>query len=128
MWEGTVEVIEETIEETCEENETKDKAKHKYQCYLRLADSKGELFANAPYTTQGTEVQPVTDSSRYYAIRVSDGTGRHATLGLGLLDRNDAFDFSMALQNFKRRASPLVTKSRIVVEEQEEDEEFGEFV
>lgn len=60
----------------------------------------GELFAQAPVDQfPGTAVESVTDSSRYFVIRIEDGNGRRAFIGLGFGDRGDAFDFNVALQD-----------------------------
>ncbi|CAN6667269.1 hypothetical protein TRVA0_039S00584 [Trichomonascus vanleenenianus] len=73
-------------------------------CLLRLEDSQtGELFATAPYE-DGRGVEPVRDSSRFFAITVADGS-RKAVLGMGFPDRNAAFEFNIALQDFRRHSS-----------------------
>ncbi|XP_048672214.1 adaptin ear-binding coat-associated protein 2 isoform X3 [Marmota marmota marmota] len=60
----------------------------------------GELFAQAPVDQfPGTAVESVTDSSRYFVIRIEDGNGRRAFIGIGFVDRGDAFDFNVALQD-----------------------------
>lgn len=66
----------------------------------------GELFAQVPLDNERPEVsvEPVTDSSRYFAVRVDDGNGRHAFLGLGFRERSDAFDFNIALQDHVKQA------------------------
>lgn len=61
----------------------------------------GQLFAAAPYTAQAV-VEPVSDSSRFFALRVQDEAGRKATLGVGFEERSEAFDFSVALQEAQK--------------------------
>ncbi|KAK4241953.1 hypothetical protein C8A03DRAFT_11813 [Achaetomium macrosporum] len=64
--------------------------------------STGALFAAAPYTAPAS-VQPTTDSSRFFAVRVQDPTGKQkATLGVGFEERSEAFDFGVALQEAGR--------------------------
>jgi len=70
-------------------------------CVIKLVDpNSGELFAICP--VDETSVEPVADSSRYYVIRIEDGSGRRAFIGLGFTERNEAFDFNSALQDHKR--------------------------
>jgi adaptin ear-binding coat-associated protein 1/2 len=46
-------------------------------------------------------VKPVADSSRYFAIRVTDEKeGREAVIGLGFREREEAADFSQCLVNY----------------------------
>lgn len=46
-------------------------------------------------------VKPVADSSRYYAVRVTDEKeGREAVIGLGFREREEAADFSQCLINY----------------------------
>ncbi|KAJ1332342.1 hypothetical protein BSLG_008646 [Batrachochytrium salamandrivorans] len=60
----------------------------------------GELFVKCPYNLDGSSVEPVIDSSRYFVIRVVDpASGSHAFLGLGLAERSWAFDLNVALQD-----------------------------
>ncbi|XP_009320155.1 PREDICTED: adaptin ear-binding coat-associated protein 1 [Pygoscelis adeliae] len=69
--------------------------------YIKLEDKvSGELFAQAPIDQYpGIAVETVTDSSRYFVIRIQDGTGRSAFIGIGFTDRGDAFDFNVSLQD-----------------------------
>jgi hypothetical protein len=61
----------------------------------------GELFAAAPYTNPAI-VEQVTDSSRFFALRVQGEDGRKATLGIGFEDRSQAFDFGVTLQEVRK--------------------------
>jgi len=46
-------------------------------------------------------VEPVVDSSRYFAIRIRDSrTGREAFIGAGFRERNDATNFRMTLEDY----------------------------
>lgn len=68
---------------------------------LKLEDkTTGALFANCPIDTYpGVAIEAVSDSSRYFVIRVQDDNGRSAFLGLGFGDRSDSFDLNVALQD-----------------------------
>lgn len=60
----------------------------------------GELFAQAPVDEfPGIAVETVSDSSRYFVLRIQDDNGRSAFIGIGFGDRGDAFDFNVALQD-----------------------------
>ncbi|NWV02735.1 NECP2 protein, partial [Ptilonorhynchus violaceus] len=69
--------------------------------FIKLEDkNSGELFAQAPVEQfPGIAVESVTDSSRYFVLRIEDGNGRRAFIGVGFVDRGDAFDFNVALQD-----------------------------
>ncbi|XP_026478687.1 NECAP-like protein CG9132 [Ctenocephalides felis] len=70
-------------------------------CTIKLEDkATGELFAQCPIESYpGIAVEAVTDSSRYFVLRIQDGSGRSAFIGLGFGDRSDSFDFNVALQD-----------------------------
>ncbi|KAF4122987.1 adaptin ear-binding coat-associated protein 1/2 [Geosmithia morbida] len=98
---------------------TEDPSRHIFTARLRLLEtssadadllkvdlvledaSSGALFAAAPYANQSS-VEPVIDSSRFFAITVRDPSGRKAVLGIGFEERSDAFDFAVALQAARR--------------------------
>ncbi|CRK23448.1 hypothetical protein BN1708_013684, partial [Verticillium longisporum] len=61
----------------------------------------GQLFAAAPYTAPAV-VEPVLDSSRFFALQVRDPSGRKALLGIGFEERSDAFDFGIATQEAQK--------------------------
>eukprot|EP01114_Cavostelium_apophysatum_P013151 TRINITY_DN3122_c0_g1_i1.p1 TRINITY_DN3122_c0_g1~~TRINITY_DN3122_c0_g1_i1.p1 ORF type:complete len:313 (+),score=64.05 TRINITY_DN3122_c0_g1_i1:86-1024(+) len=70
-------------------------------CRVKLEDANtGELFATCPVTEAA--IEPVTDSSRYYVMKIEDGSGRHAFIGMGFAERSIAFDFSAALQDHQK--------------------------
>lgn len=39
-------------------------------------------------------IDAVVDSSRYFVIRIEDGSGKKAYIGFGFVERTDSFDFS----------------------------------
>ena len=68
---------------------------------LKLEDKgNGELFAACPIDTYpGPAIEAVTDSSRYFVIKIMDDGGRSANIGIGFSDRSDSFDLNVALQD-----------------------------
>ncbi|GAU97695.1 hypothetical protein RvY_08946 [Ramazzottius varieornatus] len=70
-------------------------------CTIRLEDKmSGELFGECPVDSYpGSAVESVTDSSRYFVLRIQDPSGRSAFLGLGYGDRSDSFDMNVCLQD-----------------------------
>ncbi|KAF5741839.1 ABC transporter family protein [Tripterygium wilfordii] len=77
----------------------------KDRCEIRLEDpNSAELFA-ACFVKPGqreNSVETVLDSSRYFVLKVEDGQGKHAFLGLGFAERNEAFDFNVALSDHEK--------------------------
>lgn len=75
------------------------------RCEIRLEDpNSAELFA-ACFVNPGQReaaVEPVLDSSRYFVLRIEDGRGKHAFIGLGFYERNEAFDFNVALSDHEK--------------------------
>ncbi|XKL65743.1 hypothetical protein PGB90_009163 [Kerria lacca] len=88
------------------------------QCILFLEDKiNGELFAKCPVESYpSVAIEAVSDSSRYFVIRIQDDNGRTAYVGLGFIDRSDSFDFNVALQDHFKW---LKKTEEIVREEQE---------
>ncbi|KAJ8722803.1 hypothetical protein PYW07_003983 [Mythimna separata] len=68
---------------------------------MKLEDkTSGELFAKCPIDKYpGLALESVTDSSRYFVVRIQDDNGRTAYIGLGFGDRSDSFDLNVALQD-----------------------------
>lgn len=67
------------------------------------------VFAVCPYTTTKA-VEQVNDSSRYFVIRVEGQGGRSAAVGIGFKERNEAFDFRIALQDATKQNSDKAAK------------------
>jgi len=65
---------------------------------------KDGLFAACPYTNKSC-VEQVSDSSRYFVLRVTDGQGHFASIGIGFKQRSEAFNFKVALQDFENQGS-----------------------
>jgi hypothetical protein len=63
--------------------------------------SNGELFAKAPYG-DAKAVEPVLDSSRFFAVRIEGPTGERVVLGMGFEERGEAIDFAGALQEARK--------------------------
>ena len=74
----------------------------------------GSLFASSPFDINSNTLEQVTDSSRYFVLKVVDQNtgiliylmlGNHAFIGIGFPERSSAFDFQIALQDFNRSNS-----------------------
>lgn len=75
------------------------------EVHLMLEDmNTGQLFAEVVINSFPSPcIEPVLDSSRYFAINIKDPTtGRTAWIGLGFQERNDSFDFNASLQDHYR--------------------------
>ncbi len=67
----------------------------------------GELFAECPLPDKPelflSSVEPVTDSSRYFVLKVVDPKSkRHAFLGLGFRERTQSSDFNAAIDEHRQ--------------------------
>ncbi|PIA45419.1 hypothetical protein AQUCO_01700750v1 [Aquilegia coerulea] len=85
----------------------------KERCEIRLEDpNSGELFA-ACFVLPGqreNSVETVLDSSRYFVLKIEDGRGKHAFIGLGFAERNEAFDFNVALSDHEKYVKREIEK------------------
>lgn len=67
------------------------------QCHIQL-----ELGGEKLTKPMEFWVEKVTDSSRYFVIRISDAqSGREAFIGMGFRERSDATNFKMSLQEYE---------------------------
>ena len=55
------------------------------------------MFAKAEYDPAKPCVEAVLDSSRYFVVRVEEGS-KKAYIGMGFLERTDSFDFSTSFK------------------------------
>ncbi|KAL3268140.1 hypothetical protein HHI36_007267 [Cryptolaemus montrouzieri] len=71
------------------------------ECSIKLEDkTTGELFARCPIEAYpSVAIESVSDSSRYFVLRIQDDNGRAAFIGIGFGDRSDSFDLNVALQD-----------------------------
>ena len=71
------------------------------KCVIKLEDkNSGDLFAACPVDAYpSVAVESVSDSARYFVLRIKDESGRSAFIGMGFTDRSDSFDFNVALQD-----------------------------
>eukprot|EP00443_Scrippsiella_acuminata_P031356 CAMPEP_0115307958 /NCGR_PEP_ID=MMETSP0270-20121206/73426_1 /TAXON_ID=71861 /ORGANISM="Scrippsiella trochoidea, Strain CCMP3099" /LENGTH=189 /DNA_ID=CAMNT_0002726451 /DNA_START=9 /DNA_END=574 /DNA_ORIENTATION=+ len=86
IWRGSVRIV----------------AKGKDLTIKLINNGTGDLFAQCHIPNGDHEkfCERVVDSSRYWVLKVVNGS-RHAFIGFGFSDRNDAFDFNVCLQDFK---------------------------
>jgi len=78
---------------------------HNQQMFIKIEDQmSGSLFAQSVINEWPTKaLEPVSDSSRYFVLRLTAPDGRHAYVGIGFADRGDSFDLNVTLQeNFKQ--------------------------
>ncbi|GAV90014.1 DUF1681 domain-containing protein [Cephalotus follicularis] len=76
------------------------------RCEILLEDpNSGELFASCFMNPGQREaiVESVLDSSQYFGLRIEDGSGKHAFIGLGFTERNEAFYFNVALSDHEKQ-------------------------
>ncbi|KAE9551248.1 hypothetical protein FO519_005532 [Halicephalobus sp. NKZ332] len=73
---------------------------------IRLEDKNtGNLYAKAPIAgIGGADFEQVSDSSRYFVIRLKNDGGQTAFVGIGFADRSDSFDLNVAVQDHFKMA------------------------
>jgi len=70
-------------------------------------------------------VERCVDSSRYFVLKIQNASGRHAFVGVAFNEREEAFDFNVAMQEYekdKARTERLRTRGK---ESEEEDGREG---
>ncbi len=67
---------------------------------IYLVDDQNKIFATCPVSDDGA-VERCLDSGRYFVIRIQNAQGKHAYIGIAFNERNDAFDFNVALSEHK---------------------------
>lgn len=73
-------------------------------CVVRFMSFEGQEYAKATIAENFKDsVQKVIDSSRGYAIKLTSDDGRSMWVGIGFHDRNDAFDFYAAFEDFQKK-------------------------
>jgi adaptin ear-binding coat-associated protein 1/2 len=65
-----------------------------------LLDENNQTFAVCPVSDEGA-VDRTTDSGRYFILRIENAQGKRAFIGIAFNERNDAFDFNVALSEHK---------------------------
>ncbi|ORX65637.1 adaptin ear-binding coat-associated protein 1 NECAP-1 [Linderina pennispora] len=74
------------------------------KCVVRLEDKgTGELFAACPVDPKGLAVEQGA------GLESDEATGSKMYIGIGFLDRSEAFDFNVALEDFRRSLVPAET-------------------
>jgi len=73
---------------------------------IKLYRAEGDkLFAICPIRKGGPAgIEPVTDSSRYFCLRLENDKGNHAFVGIGFNRREDAFDLKSSIADAQKQA------------------------
>jgi len=73
------------------------------KCTIHLINYDGTPFAASPIPDNyEAAVVKCVDSSRGFALKVQDPSGRSAWIGIGFTESNDSFDFQACLQDFEK--------------------------
>jgi hypothetical protein len=78
-------------------------------------DGKKGVFAVCEVSKEN--VEPVMDSSRFFVLKISNGSGKFALIGLGFNEKNAAFDFKHELSSQNQKQAGAETM--IEVEKQD---------
>jgi len=74
-----------------------------HRCTVYLQNYDGSLFAAASIPENYEQaVVKCADSSRGYALRLQDPSGKTAWVGVVFTERNDSFDFNACFQDFEK--------------------------
>jgi len=74
-----------------------------HKCTVYLHNYDGSLFASALIPERYDQaVVKCADSSRGYALRLQDPSGKTAWIGVVFSERNDSFDFHACLEDFEK--------------------------
>lgn len=77
-----------------------------------MFDDKNHVFAICQVTDDAS-VERTLDSGRYFVLKITNQQGRHAFIGIAFNERNDAFDFNVALSEFKNELEREEKASKI---------------
>jgi hypothetical protein len=75
-------------------------AKGRLAAIMLMDASNNSVFAVCPVSDDAA-VERTLDSGRYFVLRIQNAQGKHAFIGIAFNERNDAFDFNVALQEHK---------------------------
>ena len=75
-------------------------AKGRLASITLLDSTTNQVFATCA-VTDDSSVESTLDSSRYFVLKIQNAQGRHAFIGIAFNEKNDAFDFNVALQEHK---------------------------
>ena len=88
IWKGQVTVLNKTLGD-------------RNRCVIQLVNEDKTIFAECKIKdTYESKIDRCYDSTRFFAILIENDKGQKANIGLGFVERNDAFDFISSLDDF----------------------------